>query len=196
MDVNLLLGWARITCPTRYNQTGRFVDGCLFTLKGCVGVVRWHERGFYVWNSEFGSNSNFKLWDLKMWETNGSYGACDFCSLIISLHDTSHGVDLQNFDDNSSLNRMAMACVDTTSSAHANYNAKTRNPAWTLVISAFMCEEKCRESEKRERISTVSWLWKIGQLRTYLLLLLLPAEFLLDDSRCRSWLLSHAKCSS
>lgn len=32
MDVNLLLGWARITCPTRYSQTGSLFDGCLFTL--------------------------------------------------------------------------------------------------------------------------------------------------------------------
>lgn len=138
MDVNLLLGWARITCPTRYSQTGRLFDWCLFTLKGCVGVVRWHERRFYVWNSEFGSASS----------VISSCGTRNCGRLMAPMAHairckTHCSVDLLNFDDNSSLNRMATACIDMTSWAPlSNHTAttNTRNRAWTFVI-ATLCEK-------------------------------------------------------
>lgn len=155
-----------------------------FHLKGMCGslVMTWKEilcLKFRIW---LRFQCHFKLWDSKLWETNGPYGVCDFCSFIISLHDTLCSMDLLNFDDNSSLNRMATACIGTTSSAlQSNHTAttKTRNQAWTLVIATLWEKSVEKEKREREKMSTVPRLWKIGQLGTYLLLLLLPATFLL-----------------
>lgn len=126
-----------------------------FHLKGMCGSRAMTQKEilclkFRIWLC---FQCHFKLWDSKLWETNGPYGACDFCSLIISLHDTLCSVDLRNFDDSSSLNCMATACIETTSSApQSNHTAttKTRNRAWTLVI-ATLCEKVSGKKRGRER---------------------------------------------
>lgn len=152
MDVNLLLGWARITCPTRYSQTGR-VGLMSFHLKG----KRGHERGLYVWNSEFCavSSANIRSSGRLMAPAAHVIGMCNLYRLQ-KVFDSLTVFDVCTPFDNRSLDhrlRPASMCsvISTCNHSTPGETITTKRWEWTLVILAILHAGKSLKKKRRDR---------------------------------------------